>query len=93
MNENNIEPTGKNVKYAGYYHDDIAYNPDTDKMDLRKIKIICPGCQREFAALLSKHTEKIRLIMIGCDYDVPVVEMKSYCIQCKTAFTFKLDCS
>lgn len=83
----------KNIKYAGFYHDDIAYNPKTDAMDLRKVKIHCPNCQREFSALLSKHTKTIRHFMIGSDYDIPIVEMQSYCMKCKTIFTFKLDCS
>ena len=81
------------MKFAGWYQDDIAYNPETDCMDLRKVKIECPGCGREFAALLSKHTKPIRHFSIDSDGEMPAVEMKSYCIDCETEFTFKLDCS
>jgi hypothetical protein len=84
--------TTNNLKFAGWYHDDIAYNPETDCMDLRKVKIRCPECDREFAALLSKHTAPIRHFTIDMDGELHAVEMKTYCMKCKTDFAFNLDC-
>jgi hypothetical protein len=78
--------------YAGFYHVDIAYNPETDCMDLRKVKITCPVCSREFAPLLSKFTEPIRHYFLDLDCEMPAVEMKTFCRKCKSDITFKLDC-
>ena len=87
------QTTQNDLKSAGWYRDGIAYNPDSDCMDLRKVKIECPVCGREFAALLSKHTIPIRHFTTDSDGEQHAVEMKTYCVKCKTAFTFKLDCS
>ena len=81
------------IKFAGWYRDGIAYNPETDCMGLRKVKIECPECGREFAALLSKYTTPIRCFTVDSDGEQWAAEMKSYCVNCETEFTFKLDCS
>lgn len=79
--------------FAGWYDESITYNPNTDEFDLRKLKITCPVCKREFAALLSKHTKAIRHFKFGSDYDLVGVEFETYCRMCRNKFTFKLDCS
>lgn len=79
--------------FAGWYHDDIAYNQKTDEMDYRKVKITCPVCNRKFAALLSKYTKVIRHFRIDSDGELPAVEFETYCRKCRTKSTFKLECS
>ncbi len=54
---------------AGIYSDSIAYNQETDEMDLRKVKITCPICGRQFAALLSKFTKAVRHYYLDSDCD------------------------
>lgn len=77
---------------AGIYTDSIAYNQETDEMDLRKVKIICPICGREFAALLSKFTQAIRSYYLDSDCEIGAVGFETYCRKCKSNITFRLEC-
>ena len=92
LREGETEKCNRCKHYAGFYHDDIAYNPGTDCMDLRKVKISCPICGREFVAMLSKFTKPIRYYWLDLDCEMPAVEMKMFCRKCKSEITFKLDC-
>lgn len=58
---------------AGSYNDEDAWNVDTDKYDLRKIKVECPGCRTRFAALCSSKTTKVAdgMRWVGCDHKEP----------------------
>jgi len=76
---------------AGFYHIIIAYNPATDCMDMRKVKITCPICGRKFAALLSKFTKATRHYFIDLDCEDPAVEMKTFCRKCKSEITFRMS--
>ena len=79
-----ITAPGLLYKSAGWYPDNIVP---------RKIRVTCPGCQREFAALRSKYTKKIKNFTIDTDGKMQAVEFKSFCLKCETTFTFKLYCS
>ena len=92
LREGEVDKCDRCKHYAGFYHDDIAYNPETDCMDLRKVKIICPICGRKFVALLSKFTKPIRHYFLDSDCEYPAVEMETFCRKCKSEITFKMDC-
>lgn len=78
--------------FAGWYDDSIAYNPDTDCMDLRKVKVTCPYCGRVFAALLSKFTKPMRQFSTDLDGLCMAVECESFCRVCHNKITFKINC-
>lgn len=54
-----LKQAHKNLKHAGNYSDSNAYNPETEKMDKRKIKVTCPHCKKISAALCSPKTELV----------------------------------
>lgn len=78
------------MKHAGDYSDEDAYNCDTDKLNYRKLKIICPNCKHKCAALLSPHTKKIDSgwRWVGCDHKEPFMKMESLCRICREKYTF-----
>lgn len=78
---------------AGFYHSDIAYNPKTDEMDFRKVKIMCPICGREFAALLSKFTQIDRYYYLDSDCEIGAARFETFCQKCKSKITFRMECS
>lgn len=77
---------------AGWYYDHIAYNQDTDCIDMRKVKIECPYCGRVFAALLSKFTKQIRHFTTDNDGECHAAEMETFCTKCRNRITFKISC-
>ena len=67
------------------------WNPDTDTLDVRKIKVSCPSCNREFAALCSKYTEQTwsGWEWVGFSHKEPVTYHKTKCRKCQKEFKFK----
>lgn len=80
--------------HVGHINDDVAYNGETDKVDCRKIKVKCPGCERVGAPLCSSKTESDGGGFVGCP------EMEDYHAHYKTQcrcgqryrFTVVADC-
>lgn len=71
------------------YNDEEAYT-ENDKYDLRKIKIECPNCGREWCALMSSHTKELRndLRWVGCDHREPYITYGTKCVRCNASFMF-----
>jgi|APSaa5957512622_1039677.scaffolds.fasta_scaffold00181_17 hypothetical protein len=76
--------------YGGKFDDEDAFNVDTDRYDKRKVKIICPGCDRVFAALCSPLTEHLQSEWRwqGCEYKQPEADFVTRCGKCGTRFRF-----
>jgi hypothetical protein len=76
--------------HVAQYSDEDAYNDETDRYDLRKVKVACPGCKRVFAALCSPHTETTSSgwRWVGCDHREPFV---SYRTKCRCGRKFRFD--
>lgn len=77
------------LPHAGSYDDEEAYNPDTDRIDNRKIKVTCPGCGKSFAALCSPATEVYDSgwRWVGCDHREPYAAFRTR-HRCGSEFTF-----
>lgn len=75
-----------------HYNGSICHSDERDEPILRNLKIVCPGCEREFAAMLSKYT-----VLFGLGPTVseeePHTIYKTMCYKCKTAFAFSVDWS
>lgn len=57
------------MPHAGFISDEDSYNPDSDKVDKRKIKIDCPNCQRLSAPLCSNKTTLLHNSNVGMEWD------------------------
>ena len=75
-----------------YYNGSICYRDDLDEPVLRDLKIVCPECGREFAAMLSKYTALFGLGPTVSEEE-PATIYKTMCYKCKTAFAFCVDWS
>lgn len=72
-----------------HYDTEHCYNSESEKFDARKLKVDCPNCGRNFAALCSKKTEFIKSTQryFGCDDLESVSEFKTTC-TCGNDFRF-----
>lgn len=70
-------------------NDEDAHSFDTGKYDQRKIKPICPGCDKPFAALCSKNTTHTDSgwRWAGCDHREPYATFVTR-HRCGTEFVF-----
>lgn len=63
----NPEQSPVELPHAGHFHDNDAYNCETEKLDKRKVKVGCPECKRKGAPLCSSKTTRIRGSRHGFD--------------------------
>lgn len=79
------------LKHAGNYSDSNAYNPETEKVDNRKIKVTCPHCKKTSAALCSPKTELVdKGTFWACaDWKEAYAKYQSEC-KCGKSYTFSV---
>jgi|GEM_PF-4772988 len=75
------------------YDTEHCWNPDTDKMDKRKLKVKCPHCERLFAALCSQKTKLVDHGMQWCGEDYEGYSQFITTCSCKKEFKFTTVCS
>lgn len=75
---------------AGSYNDEDAWNCETDKFNPRTIKVRCPHCQHEFAALCSPLTTSTEggWRWVGCDHREPYTTYRTRHGRCGGHLTF-----
>ena len=73
-----------------YYNGDVCHSDEQDEPVLRNLKIVCPRCGRQFAALLSKYTKMFGLGPTAGE-EPPKTIYKTKCYKCKTDFAFGVD--
>lgn len=75
----------EDVKHAGSYDNQHAFNEETDNYLKSKIKIECPHCKSK----ISPHLCRTEVHLdggwrwVGCDYKEPYDEFGVFCPQCK----------
>lgn len=74
------------------YDDECCYNDNTDGWDARKLKVLCPNCGREFAALCSYLTKETDSgwRWVGCDHREPYATFKTKDPKCGAEFYFTI---
>ena len=74
------------------YNGDVCHSEKQDEPVLRNLKIVCPGCGRRYAAMLSKYT---KLFGMGptTGEEEPNTIYKTMCYKCKATFAFGVDWS
>ena len=75
------------LPHAGFVDDEIAFNADTEKTDIRKIKIKCPKCGRLSSPLCSKKTTLLSTQNVGHEYDSYHSAFKTRC-RCGQQYKF-----
>ena len=77
----------EDVPHAGFISDESAWNPESDKIDKRKLKIICPSCERLSAPLCSNKTDLLHNSKVGIDWDEYHAIYKTQC-RCGQHYRF-----
>ena len=77
---------------AGRYEDEIAYNPETEEYDWRKLLVTCPFCKKRSAPMHSKKTVQLSSGMewVGCEYQQPSTRHQAACPHCKREYHFRV---
>jgi hypothetical protein len=80
----------KQALHAGDFNDEEAHNGDTDKYDVRKVKVPCPHCGNIAAPLRSPNTERTDggWRWVGDSHMEPYTSFKSQCRKCKRPYVF-----
>ena len=77
---------------AVHYDGSVCHTEGGDGLVLRKLKINCPICKREFSALLSKFI-KFERVSNTVSEEEPNAIYTTKCIKCGSEFRFGVDWS